>query len=101
MRKENGNCGSFRQCENAIKSCRTGRNFKLRVQGDPVLARVEELIEHFLRPSLRQVKRKILLYLLADGRREFLENLMVDFLLHGQPAAIAAGVPDKPFDMTG
>jgi hypothetical protein len=38
------------------------------------------LIEHFLLPDLGQVAREILLDTIADGRRKFIKNFLVDFL---------------------
>jgi len=42
---------------------------------------VKELIEQFLLRDLGQVAREILLDTIADGRRKFIKNLLVDFLV--------------------
>jgi len=39
------------------------------------------LIKQFLLPDLGQVAREILLDKIADGRRKFIKNLLVDFLV--------------------
>src|ERR1700745_1301344 len=80
-----------RQCT-APDFCRLGSSLKG--------VRIKELIEQFLRRGLCQAKRELFLYMLADGRGEFLQNLVVDFLLRGQPTPIATGALDKPFDVS-
>jgi hypothetical protein len=41
------------------------------------------LIKQFLLPDLGQVAREIFLDTVTDGRRKFIENLLVDFLVCG------------------
>jgi hypothetical protein len=62
---------------------------------------LEELIEQFLLLELGQVARKILLDTLADSRRKFFKNLLVDLPLCSQPADVTAAALDEPLDVVG
>src|SRR3984893_16411237 len=63
--------------------------------------RVEKLIEQLLQPSLGKVAREIFLDSLADERRQFLKNLVVDLLVCSQPAIVTTATLDKSLDVIG
>jgi len=59
------------------------------------------LIKQLLLPDLGKVAREIFLDMVADGRRQFLKNLIVDPLVCSQPATVTIVTLDKPLDVIG
>ena len=59
------------------------------------------MIEQFLLLELGQVARKILLDTLADSRRKFFKNALVDLLLCSQPTDVTTVALDEPLDVVG